>query len=338
MASIVLLKGKSTRYLAQVRRKGVSVSKTFDMFTEGGRDAAIRWANEQEILIDNGVITKAKQEMPTLREALEKYRKEVSSQKKSARVEGYLIGRIKRENFMDLKLDEVTPRTLADMKNRRLREVGAQNVRHELGLLRHLYKKALTEWELEFKNPFDNFDFPKPPKARTRRLNPQEMNHFLDCLNRYDAGGREFQLFVKWQLETGMRLSESLNMKNRDIDWDNTMVYLPMTKNGHSRNVPIGPDAIAILLQLRLNLRKPFENLTVPVVGRHWRRLVKIAGFSNYHLHDCRREAISRLSEQGLVPQEIQKISGHRSLEQLMTYLAVNEQRVVDKLVQLAAE
>ena len=72
-------------------------------------------------------------------------------------------------------------------------------------------------------------------------------------------------------------------------------------------------------------------------VGYHWRKLVKIAGFNNFHIHDCRRDAISRLSEQGFVPQEIQKISGHKSLGQLMTYLAVEEQRVVDKLVQLAA-
>ena len=138
-----------------------------------------------------------------------------------------------------------------------------KKVRHELGLLRHLYKIAITEWDYDFKNPFEKDIFPKPPKPRTRRLNPVEMQHFLTCLNDYQAGGNEFRLFVKWQLETSMRLSESLGMTWRDVDWDNTMIYLEMTKNGESRNVPIGPDAIAILLQLKLNPFKPFEKLTV---------------------------------------------------------------------------
>jgi integrase len=336
MASIKMYFSKDgeARFLANVRRNGVSKSQSFETPQQ-----AQRWAEDRETEIRLGHLTRKTYNMITVREGLEKYRKEVTAQKKSKRNEGYLINRIEQEDFVDLKLEQVTTSILEKMKNRRLAEgIGAQNIRHEMGLLRHMFKKALTVWEMEFKNPFDKFEFPKPPKHRTRRLNPVEMIHFLNCLNDYYVGGREFQLFIKWQLETSMRRGETLGMTWRDVDWNNTMVYLETTKNGESRDVPLGPDGIAILLQLRLNQRKPFENMTAAKVGYHWRRLVKIAGLGNFHLHDCRRDAISRLSEQGLMPQEIQKISGHKKLGQLMTYLAVEEKHVVDRLIQLAAE
>lgn len=64
-----------------------------------------------------------------------------------------------------------------------------------------------------------------------------------------------------------------------------------------------------------------------------WRRVILNAGLADFHFHDLRHEAISRLFEMGLTVPEVASVSGHRTLAQLMRYSHANQQSIREKLV-----
>ena len=239
---------------------------------------------------------------------------------------------MQREAFTKLPINKVTPNHIAEYRDRRLGTVGNQVVRHDLNLLGHMYKIAINEWSINTANPLDKVTKPQQPEARSRRLSDVEKGKLLASLNAYLNGGSEFQWFVRWQLATAMRKSESLGLTWRDIDMERSFAFLAVTKNGRSRNVPLSPKAKDILQQLRINAFKPFENLSVRSVDYHWKQMLKLAGIPDFHIHDLRRECITTLLEKGLSIPEVAAISGHSSWEMVQRYNVTDEQKVVSKL------
>ena len=63
-----------------------------------------------------------------------------------------------------------------------------------------------------------------------------------------------------------------------------------------------------------------------------WTRLIKRAGIEDLHFHDLRHEAISRFFEMGFTPPEVDSMSGHRTLSQLVRYSHASASLVADKL------
>ena len=96
-----------------------------------------------------------------------------------------------------------------------------------------------------------------------------------------------------------------------------------MTKNGHSRWVPLSKKAILVLGQVPRT-----SNLVFPVsevaVRQAWERLRKRSGLMDLNFHDLRHEAISRMFDKGLNVPEVASISGHRTASQLFRYVQVS--------------
>ena len=66
---------------------------------------------------------------------------------------------------------------------------------------------------------------------------------------------------------------------------------------------------------------------------RAWRSITRNAEIKNLHWHDLRREACSRLMEQGLSISEVQMFTGHKTLSlMLQTYSQHNPSVVAKKL------
>jgi integrase len=59
---------------------------------------------------------------------------------------------------------------------------------------------------------------------------------------------------------------------------------------------------------------------------------VKKAGMENFHFHDLRHEATSRLFEKGLNVMEVAAISGHKSMQMLQRYTHIRPNLLIDKL------
>ena len=102
---------------------------------------------------------------------------------------------------------------------------------------------------------------------------------------------------VFFAIETGIRRGEILGLSWDNIDFKRRTAFLPLTKNGISREMPLSTEAASILQQQRSRTGlHPF-----PVTSNAFRlalnRLRGRAGLDDLRFHDLRHEAISRFFE-----------------------------------------
>jgi len=136
---------------------------------------------------------------------------------------------------------------------------------------------------------------------------------------------------IRFAIETGMRRGEIVNVRWEDIDFETSTLHIPITKNGHSRTIPLTEEAGGILKALPSADERVF-----PVSGNAirlaWDRLKRRVGIEDLHFHDLRHEAISRFFEMGLSVPEVALISGHRDYRMLFRYTHLRAEDVAKKL------
>lgn len=139
-----------------------------------------------------------------------------------------------------------------------------------------------------------------------------------------------FQTFIQFQLMTGARRSETLNLKWSQVDLDAQTAFLPETKNGRSRTLPLRVSLVALLRELPRTSEHVFP-IGVDYLRKAWRRICEGAGIAvegedRLRIHDLRHEAISRVAEAGSRTPggfsllDLQAFSGHRDPRMLMRY------------------
>ena len=122
------------------------------------------------------------------------------------------------------------------------------------------------------------------------------------------------------------------------LDRDNTrlerqLAYLPLTKNGTSRDVPLSIRAVDVLRgqRSRQDTPTPFP-VNANAFRLAWERLRKRADLCDLRFHDLRHEAISRFFEMGLSVPEVAVISGHKDARMLFRYTHLRAEDLVKKI------
>ncbi len=140
------------------------------------------------------------------------------------------------------------------------------------------------------------------------------------------------QAFYLFQVMTGARRGETVNLTWDRIDFEARTAYLPETKNGRARKLALRQDLIDILAELPKNTAFVFDVGLDHIVGA-WDKACSMAGVQDLRIHDCRHEALSRLAETGKfsIP-ELQVFSGHRDIRMLMRYAHLCASRLATKL------
>lgn len=326
MASIRKLRGK---WQAIVRRKGApQFSKTFELQAD-----AKNWARslERELDLGHDLTAHEKQRDTTLRQLLERYRDEVTPTKKSHRQEKCRINRLLDEPFASYSLNRLTPSMFATFRDKRLKTVGNQAVRHDLIILGRVIKTAKLEWGISLdRNPLGDVRKPPVANSRERRLSGDEVARLLGALPKTRNG--VFAPLVRFAMETGMRRGEMLRLKPADCDLESCQLKIREAKNGFPRTIPLSRAAIEILRD-RIEAGDDFIfPITEPTVRHAWEHLCSRAGIRDFHFHDLRHEAVSRLFEKGLSVPEVALISGHRDYRMLARYTHMNPEAIVPKL------
>ena len=137
-----------------------------------------------------------------------------------------------------------------------------------------------------------------------------------------------FETFVNFQLMTGARRSEALSMTWDRIDFDNQTAFIPESKNGRPRKLPLRKDLMELLKRLPRTGTHVFP-FSLDALRKAWARICEAAGLigdDDLHIHDLRHEAISRVADAGaklpggfsLV--DLQAFSGHRDIRMLLRY------------------
>ncbi|APZ42649.1 tyrosine-type recombinase/integrase [Acidihalobacter ferrooxydans] len=329
---------RGTRWRAELFVKGQRRSATFATKRE-----AQAWAAQTEAKIH----TQSTADIPdkSFGDLMHRYADEVSVRKRGARRERMMIQVILRDtDIAKIPLRDLRPSDLSAWRERRLEQVSAGTVIREMTILSHACTIARKEWGWLKTNPMADVRRPASPQARTRRPTEEEIEALLFTMGYSPdrapetAMARVGAAFL-FACETAMRAGEICALQWDDVH--ERYVHLPMTKNGHPRDVPLSTQARRIIEQLRPVTGKHPHVFNLPSTSldalfRRARERLAVDGplqdIRSLHFHDTRREALTRLSKVFNV-MELARISGHRDLRILQNvYYAPKVEDLADKL------
>jgi integrase len=336
MATFRKRSGRNTRgqWQAQVRKKGYPLqTKTFDT-----RAAAETWARAIEVEMDRGqFVSRAEAESTTLRELLERYREEITPQKKGAAPETARIRALLRHPLAQRFIAGIRGVDIARFRDERLKKVSPATVKRDLVILSHLFEVTRKEWGIHVHNPVRDIKLPAHSRSRERRLQSstqEEQNEETLLLHACrEARNPHLLPIVQLALETAMRQGELVRLRWEHIDLNRRIAHLPNTKNGESRTVPLSTTAVKVLRALPRSLNgQVFPGLTTEAIKRAYIRATRRAGIEDLRFHDLRHEATTRLFEKGLNIMEVASITGHKDLRMLRRYTHLKAEDLARKL------
>jgi integrase len=325
-------RGKAFR--ARVRRKGFKAKSR----TLPTKKAAEAWAHVTETLLTNGVdAVPDRRAEYTLAEALERYKAEVSSAKKGARQEGLRIATWQRHRLAALKLSALAPAHFNEyIREREADGASGSTILNELSLISSAFKKAQKSWGMPYlQNPIQYVDKPRPNAPRDRRLTQEESARFMQAL---EACRRPIaKQVILFALLTAARQGEILKLQWLDVDSERRSVTLRDTKNPRSkkpinRTVQLTRLAWNVLQGVNRHDPKLVFPITHDIVYDEFQKILKAAGIEDYTFHDLRHEATSTFAERGLTLVELQKLTGHRVLTQLLRYTHLADEHMRQRI------
>jgi integrase len=308
---------RNTGWYVQVRRKGhKTIGRTFDSKSEGER-----WALSIESDMGIGKYVDTREAMSTtLLECLDRYATEIVPSKKGADRDMYRVNMWRKDNLASKGIGAIRQVDVAQWRDARIAsDIAPSTVSKDLALLSHVFTIAIKEWGLPVVNPVLSIRKPKVNNARDRRLNHNEEELILNSCS------PELKAFVIVAVETAMRRSEIASLKRSWIK--GPVAYLPDTKNGSPRAVPLSTTALTALSSLHARMDGKVFQYEADAYTKGFARVCKSLGIEDLVLHDLRHEATSRLFEKGLDVMQVKSITGHKSLQMLSryTHLKANE-------------
>jgi len=305
-----------------------TMTKTFKL-----RSQAVQWAKETEIQIEKGTLGLDLKELDKTRlsDLLERYLNEITPRKRGRDVEKYRIQNLKSYSITSKQINKIKQLDIIEYKEIRLKEVSSGTVKKDLVLLGHIFETAIKEWGYPLSyNLVRLVTKPKENKSRDRRLEKGEEELLLascrHCTNSY------FEPMVIVAIETAMRKGEILGIERDNLNLTKRTIYLPVTKNGEGRGVPLSTTAIAALNRIPTPISGKLFPIPKPTLRGLWSRACRRAGISNLHFHDLRHEATSRFFEKGLNIMEVSTITGHKDLKMLKRYTHLKAEDLALKL------
>ena len=328
---------RSGRWQARISRKGhPDLTKTFVI-----KEDALKWARALEREIDTGSFMPQQcSTTQTLAQLIDRYRQEVVPTLRGADTELVRLRTIERR-LGHVQITAINTAAVAAYRDQRLKEASPSACLRELQSLSAMLGLAQREWQLIATNPVQSIRKPSPNKARERRLSATEEARLMAALTpaerlangQWGAGIRNIWLkpLVMLALETAMRRGELLSLRWENVNMTKRTAFLPITKNGTSREVPLSTRAVQILEGLPRSIDGLVFPLTPEAVKQAWNRVRTSAALPDLHLHDLRHEATSRLAER-LNVLELAAITGHRDLKMLQRYTHIRAENLAQKL------
>ena len=321
------IRKRNGKFQAQVRRSGFkTISRTFTL-----RKDALEWARDTELKADRrGMPQNLKVlEQTCLADMLIKYRDTIIPQKRSPKNETIIINAFLRHKICLKSLAELRSEDFENYKVERLKDVLGSTINREFNIIKHAFNVAIDVWEIPLsKNPLSSVKKAPTPNSRERQLTDLELDRLIYQAKR--VRNPTVAPLILFALETAMRRGEILNIKKEHYNIENKTLFIPHTKNGHSRTIPLSPKANALILRTK-NKGKAFP-IHAKAFEYHWKNICLKTGIDNFNFHDLRHTCITKLFEKGLSVPEVALISGHKCIKQLYAYVHISPQSLVSKL------
>lgn len=244
MAYIARFKNK---WRAQVAKMGVRKTAVWPTKRE-----ATEWANRVELEISKGVI---RSDSHKLKDAIDKYLKTVSVNKRGAVTWETCKFRAMLDHFGDVALSDITTESISDWRTQRIKTVSGSTILRESGLYRNMFRVAQREWKWIASNPFEGVRLPPANAPRVQVWRWQDIKRVLRAGQR--VGGKTLEVTQAFHiaLRTAMRLNEAMAAP-AGFDRGRRIVTLASTKTApHGESVPLTKQAY----RLMLTMPKSFE-------------------------------------------------------------------------------
>jgi integrase len=323
MASI---RNRNNKWQARVIRKGHNtITKTFLT-----KQDAERWARSIEIEIDRGTFVNNDFAQKTLfKEILQKYLNDVAPQMRSADTQAIRVKKLMKHPIAEVNMAQLSPKLIADYRDERLKVIKPNTVIRELAVLSSIINHARREWGLNIPNPVTMIKKPLSTQGRDRILNDEELGRLFIELEKISPW---YKTLAEFAIETAMRRGELMSLLWVNIKFDKSVAFLPLTKNGDSRYVPLSSKALKILKSLTRDIEGRVFPLNKQTVSILFLRAAKRAKVEDIHFHDLRHIALTRMSSKISNVLELAAISGHRELKMLQRYTHIKAEDLVKKL------
>lgn len=326
MASI---RQRSGTWQARVIREGFPAEvKSF-----ATRSEAQKWARHIESAMDGGGYrSSGGADRMLLGDALARYSSQVSPSKRGHLDELIRINALKRAKMAGYSMANLSPAIVAGFRDERLRTVGAGAVIRDLSLLSSVINHARREWGVTVENPCHLVKKPPAPTGRTRVLSDEEEGRLLNALKPVGRRNPELLPLVQLALQTAMRRGELLGLQWKHIDLNAQTAYLPTSKNGNPRTVPLSSAAVAVLLAMPTNGTERVFSISAYALAAAFKRATGRAGLTAFRFHDLRHTATSRMADKLPNVIELAAVTGHRSLQMLKRYYHPRAEALAKKL------
>lgn len=172
------------------------------------------------------------------------------------------------------------------------------------------------------KNPVRAVQSKPVNNARQRYVTADEAARLVAAAE----GSRNKQLaaIINLLLLTGMRVSELLSARWADVDLARRTLFVPTSKTGRSRYVPLAQAAIDVVQDLARGEflfptpRDPSKHLTT--IKHGWHAVRKAAGLPDLRIHDLRHSAASFMVNSGVDLFAVGKVLGHANVASSARY------------------
>ena len=191
-------------------------------------------------------------------------------------------------------------------------------------------------------NPVQGIPHEKFNNAKDRFLTSEEAARLLQAAGQ--SINPQLKSIIGLLLLTGARRGELLGARWEHIDRERKLWFLPMTKNGSSRYVPLSQAALDVIDQLPLfdgcpwllpnpATKAPYTDLKHP-----FDRARKLAGLPDVTIHSLRHSAASFMVDAGISIYQVAAVLGHKNVASSQRYSHLSESTLLSAVEAGAAQ
>jgi len=300
------------RWRIDICVRGIRESKVCDT-----KDQCVKWSILRSAELGDGKMVKGVR----LADAIDRYAREESPNKKGWRWELIRLNKFKKYPIANLPVSSINLDDAEKLKAELLKTLKPDSVIREFNILKRVLRLCV-KWKYISAYPWVGLEMPRAGSSRDRIFTEIEISRIIKASEADKrpiiSRTQEVGVMFLFACETAMRLSEITSQQWSNINLEARTSFLPDTKNGESRTVPLSSKAVDLIRLMPRDRARPFT-INPGTASALFRRICKEAKVENARFHDSRHHATTKLAEK-LDQLTLARVTGHTDPRMLLRY------------------